>query len=77
MSYKQDIQYISNLDLPWEKLNGCNILITGASGLIGSCLVESLVSNHNKAYHIFASGRSVKRLRDRFKNYINDHNTIN
>lgn len=34
--YEEDIRYVANLNLPWEKLNGKSILITGATGLIGS-----------------------------------------
>ena len=35
-SYNQDILQVSKADLPWEKLSDCNILVTGATGLIGN-----------------------------------------
>ena len=53
-------------DLPWEKLSGCNILVTGATGLIGSCLVDMLMTNPNKDYQVYALGRNKKRAQDRF-----------
>lgn len=39
-----DLKYIlSDQVIPWDKLNGKTILITGATGLIGSLLVKSLL----------------------------------
>ncbi|MBO4658900.1 MAG: NAD-dependent epimerase/dehydratase family protein [Prevotella sp.] len=70
--YWKDIEEITKLDLPWSLLSGKNILITGATGLIGGCLVETLMSNPNIDYHIFASGRNEERARRRFSRYEND-----
>lgn len=72
MSYIEDIQKAASLDLPWGKLSGCNILITGATGLIGSCLVEVLMSRLDKDYNVYASGRSEERARDRFNEFADD-----
>ena len=41
--YREDIAYIAGLDLPWEKLKDTSILISGASGLIGSVLVDTVM----------------------------------
>mgnify|MGYP004500092911 CR=1 FL=1 len=72
MAYKDDIRTVGNLDLPWEKLSGCNILITGATGLIGSCLVEILMSRPDKDYQIYASGRNEERARRKFVEFADD-----
>lgn len=72
MSYKQDILNVTTLDLPWSKLSGCNILVTGATGLIGGCLVEVLMSRQDKDYHVYASGRNEMRARARFAEYADD-----
>lgn len=72
MAYKDDIMEIATLNLPWDKLSGSNILITGATGLIGSCLVEILMSRPNKDFHIYASGRDEIRAKERFKEFEND-----
>lgn len=69
-SYQKDIECIFTLDLPWEKLSGVNILITGATGLIGSCLVDVLMSNPKINYHVYASGRNKQRAISRFSSYI-------
>lgn len=72
MTYKDDILAVANLDLPWEKLSKSNILITGATGLIGSCLVEVLMSRPNKDYHVYASGRNEERAKARFAEFTED-----
>lgn len=72
MGYRSDIYKVASLDLPWEQLSGCNILITGASGLIGSCLIEVLMAREHKDYCIYASGRNEARARKRFEEYAND-----
>lgn len=70
--YKKDILNIFKMNLPLEKLSGCNILITGATGLIGGCLVETLMMNPNRDYHVYASGRNEERAKERFQEYSGD-----
>lgn len=74
MTYKDDVLQVSSLDLPWNKLSGTNILITGATGLIGSCLVEVLMNNPNRDYHVYAAGRNEEHAKQRFAQYWNDAN---
>jgi hypothetical protein len=62
-----------------EKIKGSNILITGASGMIGSFLVDTLMrlndlSNYN--IRVFAMGRNNITLEKRFKSYIKNKNFI-
>lgn len=71
-AYQQDILQIFQEKLPWNKLSCCNILVTGATGLIGGCLVEVLMMNPQKDYCVYASGRSKKRALARFKGFAND-----
>lgn len=71
-SYRKDILNIFKMDLPLEKLSGCNILITGATGLIGGCLVETLMMNPKRDYQVYASGRNEERAKKRFRNFTDD-----
>lgn len=48
--YKADIAKTARLDLPWEKLSNKSILITGASGLIGSYLIDTLMYKNNEEH---------------------------
>lgn len=46
--YKEDIQSILKQNCDWEKLSNKTILITGATGLIGTVLVDMLVFLNNE-----------------------------
>ena len=52
-----------NLDILYNK----KILITGATGLIGGCLVDMLLSS--KTCDVYALGRNEERAKKRFSNY--------
>ena len=41
--YQADLSTVCNLDLPWEELDGRSILISGATGMIGSTLIDVLM----------------------------------
>ena len=49
MSYSDDIREVAELQLPWDKLDNCNVLIAGATGLIGSCCVDVLMARPNSS----------------------------
>jgi len=72
MAYQDDIKKVATLLLPWDKLSGCNVLVTGATGLIGGCLVDVLMAHENKDYNVYASGRNEERAKKRFLRYVND-----
>ena len=68
-NYHRDIINVAMRELPWEKLSGKNILITGATGLIGGAVVEVLMARPNIDFHVFASGRNKERFEKRFEKY--------
>ena len=74
VKYKEDIQVVSSLDLPWHNLSGCNILITGATGLIGSTLVEVLMSRVRRDFKVYACGRNRERAERLFSRYAENNN---
>ena len=47
--YLQDVAAVAALPLPWEKLDGRTLVLSGATGLIGSCLVDVL---HERGYEM-------------------------
>lgn len=73
--YKEDIAYVTNLELPWELLAGKNVLITGASGLIGSFLIDVLMEKNRSGLNcaIYAIGRNEARAKTRFSSYRDSH----
>lgn len=66
--YKSDINYITNLDLPWDKIKDKTILISGASGMIGSCLIDVLMSENINA-NVIALGRNEEKAKEKFYTY--------
>lgn len=67
--YMEDLEYISSLDLPWEKLEGAGILISGSTGMIGSFLIDALMYRNMKkdmGLKIYAAGRSAARAEEKF-----------
>ena len=54
--------------IPEIGISDCKILVTGASGLIGSCLIDLLMlaNNHGRHFEVYALGRSAEKLKHRF-----------
>ena len=70
--YIDSLRQIASAELPWEMLSDCNILVTGATGLIGSALVEALLLRPDKDYHVYALGRNEARMKERLGDLAND-----
>lgn len=75
--YMEDVLYVANLDLPWEKLENSSLMLSGATGLIGSFLVDVILEKNNRDNlncKVFALGRSEERVKERFSKYTEDDN---
>ena len=75
--YKEDIAYVSSLNLPWNNLKNKSILITGASGQIGSMNIDILMHKNrveNLNCKIYALGRNRQKIQDRFSYCSEDSN---
>lgn len=67
--YQNDLKNTFEMILNREKLNDKSILITGATGLIGSYMVDVLMymnQIHNSNINIYAVSRSADKLKKRF-----------
>lgn len=71
--YQEDLEYICSLDLPWKDLKDKSVMITGATGMIGSTLVDSLMKKNeeNLGCHIYVMGRNRQKADLRFSTYLN------
>ena len=84
--YQEDLHYMSKyIQSYWNTGKRKKILIIGATGLIGSCLIYALLyyNNHiNNQFDIYAMGRSMTRLEKRFSYalpsniHLYEHNII-
>lgn len=42
-TYKEELQLLLKQNLPWQRLSGKTILLSGATGMIGKCIVDLLM----------------------------------
>ncbi len=72
--YIEDIEHVSNLKLPWNKLSDTSVIISGASGLIGSFLIDVIMKKNemdNLNCHVYAIVRDKEKSEKRFGKYNN------
>lgn len=70
--YIEDVRYVAEFSLPWDKLQNKKLLITGACGLIGSFAIDVLMEKNascNMNCMIYALGRNKQMAKKRFVNY--------
>lgn len=70
--YMDDISYVAALNLPWEKLQDKSLMLSGATGMIGSFLVDvvlekNLVDGLNCT--VYALGRNEEKAKARFSKF--------
>lgn len=65
-TYKEEVQLLLKQNLPWERLAGKTVMISGATGMIGKCLIDILMQygqeqrNHAGRNHSSGSSAPVK-----------------
>ena len=74
--YQSDIRNVTNLDIDWNRLYGKTLLITGATGMIASALIDILMCKNQNiqgrdGIHIIAVSRNEEKARERFATYWN------
>lgn len=70
--YQKDIAQLFAHGLNLERLHGKTILVVGATGLIGSCIIDVLMQNPHRCYEVIASGRNRERAKQKFSAYWED-----
>ena len=76
--YLEDIEKVADVDLPWEKLQGKSVLLSGATGLLGSFLVDVLMQKNTEGLDctVFALGRTQKKAEERFSKWWGDKHLV-
>lgn len=70
--YQDDLQYIASLQLPWDKLKGKTVLLSGGTGLLGSCFIDVIqLLNKQTALDckVITLGRNAEKAKERFASY--------
>lgn len=77
--YMEDVYSVTRMNFPWEKLKDKSILLSGATGLIGSFLIDVILEKNNidkLNCNIYALGRNEIRAKERFSKYVSDEHFI-
>ena len=65
--YCKEVQEIADLPIEWRKLQNKTVLISGATGMIGSFLTDVLLHKWEVLHcRVIALGRDLKKAQDRF-----------
>lgn len=70
--YQSDLSQVALLDIPWKGLDGKSILITGATGMIASVIIDMLMKRNRDCHQnirIYAISRNERKARERFGTY--------
>ena len=74
-TWRNDLELAVRSISDLEKLEGKTVLLTGATGLIGSAVADILFcynEKHKKHIHVICAGRSEEKARERFSKYSNE-----
>ena len=77
--YSEDVRCVADIAIPWEKLKSKSVMLSGATGLIGSFLVDVLLAKNNLDgldCTVYALVRDEQKARNRFSLYSNDRHLV-
>ena len=76
--YLEDIKKVADVDLPWEKLQNKSVLLSGATGLLGSFLVDVLMQKNQQGLNctFYALERTQKKAEERFTKWWGDEHLV-
>jgi len=69
---EQDLNNIVSHDIPWEYFNDKTVAITGATGMLASYMVETLLylnKTHNIKVRVLALSRDVLRAKEQYSHH--------
>lgn len=73
--YIEDVHRIAGLGLPWDKLSNKSLLLSGATGMIGSFLVDVILEKNisdSLNCTVYALGRNREKAEKRFSKFAQD-----
>lgn len=72
--YIEDVKFVAELDLPWNQLKNKTILLTGATGLLGTFFVDVVMYRNiyfDLGCKLLLIGRNIDKAKQRFEKYWN------
>ena len=67
--YMDDVRSVASLDLPWNRIAHKTLVLSGATGMIGSFLTDVLLERKDLDCRIIALTRSVEKAEARFSGH--------
>lgn len=70
--YMEDVRKVCKADLPWKKFRNRSIMLSGATGLLGSFLVDVILEKNCEEglnCTVYALGRNEEKAKERFSKY--------
>ena len=77
--YMEDVRYVGALDLPWEKLKNKSVVLSGATGLLGSFLTDVILEKNKEGNFnctVIALGRNAEKTKRRFLVHADDPHLV-
>ena len=77
--YNEDVKAVADIDIPWDMLRNKSIVLSGATGLIGSFFVDVILEKNiadDLNCRIYALTRDEKKAKKRFLDVNIDKNLI-
>ena len=71
-SYLEDLHWVGDLELPWGKLQNKSIMLSGATGMLGSFLIDVILEKNltdDLNCTVYALGRNEQKARRRFSKF--------
>ncbi|MDE7286663.1 MAG: NAD-dependent epimerase/dehydratase family protein, partial [Lachnospiraceae bacterium] len=72
--YENELAYLKSQDILWEKLSGGTIMVSGATGMIGKCLIDLIMLRNEDSeapINVIALSRNKDKAKERFAVYRN------
>ena len=77
--YIEDVKAVAALALPWEKLKDKSVMLSGATGLLGSFLIDVIMEKNVEDElncTVYALGRNEQKAKERFSKYSSDAHLV-
>ncbi len=77
--YMEDVAAVAVLDLPWNKLQGKSIMLSGSTGLLGSFFIDVIMEKNdadNLNCTVYGLGRNEQKARERFSKYDGNQHLV-
>lgn len=77
--YLEDVNTVAGLALPWKRLKDKSVMLSGATGLLGSFLIDVILEKNvldGLNCTVYALGRNEEKAKERFSKYSEDSHLI-